>query len=65
MLLKKCLSPLNLISLHRNIQTCSVLQMSKRWTEKTEVPFKSEFKNPVAEVYGGAEAWPDEMVRYF
>ena len=35
----------------------------KRWKEKTEVPFQSELKNPVAEVYGAAEAWPDDEVR--
>ena len=47
----------------RKIHNSTSLFFPKRWKEKTEVPFQSELKNPVAEVYGAAEAWPDDEVR--
>ena len=45
----------------RAISTTSLAQFPKRWREKSEPPFKSEFQNPVAEVYGGAESWPEDQ----
>ena len=50
--------PRSLNSFH----TSSSAQLPKRWKEKTAVPFQSELRNPVAEVYGGAERWPDDEV---
>lgn len=58
----KILSISRLIS-SKNIHTSSQVCKAKRWTEKSEPPFQSELKNPVAEVFGGAEAWPSNEVR--
>merc|ERR1711997_1314451 len=50
---------------HRIPRRCfhisSAALFPKRWKEKSEPPFQSELKNPVAEVYGGAEAWPEDQ----
>ena len=47
----------------RCLHTSPVTLFPKRWKEKSEPPFQSELKNPIAEVYGGAEAWPENEVR--
>merc|ERR1711976_92256 len=60
-LTKSLFSQQNIVAIHRKFQTCSALAMSKRWKEKTELPFENEFRNPVAEVYGAAESWPDDV----
>jgi hypothetical protein len=52
-------------SLLKNVQyfhTTSTCAMPKRWKEKSELPFQSDLKNPVEEVYGGSEMWPDDEV---
>ena len=46
----------------RCVHTSPVTLFPKRWKEKSEPPFQSELKNPIAEVYGGAEAWPENEV---
>ena len=46
----------------RCLNTSATIQFPKRWKEKSEPPFQSELKNPIAEVYGGAEAWPENEV---
>ena len=62
-ILKKSLfSQQNIVLAHRKFQTCTALGMSKRWKEKTELPFETEFRNPVAEVYGATESWPEDVV---
>ena len=63
-LTKSLFSQQNIVAIHRKFQTCSTLAMSKRWKEKTELPFENEFRNPVAEVYGAAESWPDDVVSF-
>ena len=63
MLLKKCFLPKYLGNFHRHFQTSSIVCKEKRWKEKSALPFQSELKNPVAEVYGGMEAWPEDKVK--
>ena len=46
----------------RSFHISSAALFPKRWKEKSEPPFQSELKNPIAEVYGGAEAWPEDQV---
>ena len=46
----------------RYLNTSATTQFPKRWKEKSEPPFQSELRNPIAEVYGGAEAWPENEV---
>ena len=41
---------------------CHVTSVYGESKEKSEPPFQSELKNPIAEVYGGAEAWPENEV---
>ena len=36
--------------------------LARRWNEKNQPPFQSELKNPVAEVFGPSEAWPEDQV---
>lgn len=48
----------------RQFQTSSATNLPKRWKEKSEPAFQSELENPVAEVFGGAEAWPEDEVRF-
>ena len=47
----------------RTFQTTTSVTFPKRWKEKSEVPFQSELTNPVAEVYGPTESWPENEVR--
>lgn len=61
---KSLFSQQNIVTVHRKFQKCAALAMSKRWKEKTELPFENEFRNPVAEVYGAAESWPDDVVSF-
>ena len=63
MLLKKCFLPKYLGNCHRHFQTSSIMCKEKRWKEKSALPFQSELKNPVAEVYGGMENWPADKVK--
>ena len=58
MLFKKCFLPKYLGNFHRHFQTSSIVCKEKRWKEKSALPFQSELKNPVAEVYSVIEAWP-------
>ena len=63
MMLKKCFLPKYLGNFHRHFQTSSIVCKEKRWKEKSVLPFQSELKNPVAEVYGGIEHWPADKVK--
>ena len=47
----------------RTFHTTTLVTFPKRWKEKSEVPFQSELTNPVAEVYGPTESWPENEVR--
>ena len=47
----------------RTFHTTTSVTFPKRWKEKSEVPFQSELTNPVAEVYGPTESWPENEVR--
>lgn len=53
--------------IYRHFSTCSRLdgRNPDKWVGKSEPPFKSEFKNPVAEVYGGAESWAEDQVNVY
>ncbi len=49
------LSQMHLLVLNRaNFGTCTVLA-AKRWKQKSKLPFQSDLRNPVSEVYGGLE----------
>ena len=45
-----------------SFHTSSSVLFPKRWKEKSEVPFQSELTNPVAEVFGASESWPENEV---
>ena len=49
----------------RLIHSSTTVLFPKRWQEKSEPPFQSELTNPVAEVFGGAESWPEDEVFEF
>ena len=46
----------------KSFHTSSSVLFPKRWKEKSEVPFQSELTNPVAEVFGASESWPENEV---
>merc|ERR1719288_371645 len=48
----------------KSFHTSSSVLFPKRWKEKSEVPFQSELTNPVAEVYGASESWPENEFGY-
>ena len=48
--------------LKRNLHNSMSVCLPKRWKEKSEPPFQSELKNPVSEVFGGVESWPEDEV---
>ena len=47
----------------KSFHTTAVVPMAKRWKEKTTPAFQTELTNPVSEVYGANERWPDDEVK--